>query len=211
MESARGLARIGAIALLAACGRVTSQGTEPLPDGSVALDAAAPVDATVSAEEAGTFLTVDDDAGPPYVYDAGSCPVPDAASLVGRVPTSHRDAGETCPPRGSSPPTSTCGEDGGVQCTVDSDCTAGKNGRCLLTPHIPPPPTCTAPYCSYDACESDSDCNGVPCDCRAAGSANPNVCATGSNCVTDCPTDPECRYDTTLGHFGCLPACIPPP
>ena len=98
-----------------------------------------------------------------------------------------------------------------MQCTVDSDCTAGKNGRCLLTPHIPPPPTCTAPYCSYDACESDSDCNGVPCDCRAAGSANPNVCATGSNCVTDCPTDPECRYDTTLGHFGCLPACIPPP
>jgi hypothetical protein len=153
---------------------------------------------------------------------------PDA--LAPRVPQNHRAAGATCPAaRAAGTPTSTlCGPDGGSTqvavpgprlCDSDTDCTAGTNGRCNL--EAAPFSTC-ATNCSYDACQSDSDCpDNQPCDCRgAATSAAANSCLTGGNCRVDsdcgpggfcspsqvdnfcfCPSPALCAADAGLSCF----------
>jgi len=66
-------------------------------------------------------------------------------------------------------------------CTEDSDCTGGPNGRCGQW--IPPPVLA----CNYDECFRDSDCDGgTPCECRAStASSAPNQCLGGGNCTVD--------------------------
>ena len=120
------------------------------------------------------------------------------ACLSSRVPLNHRPAGDSCPSqRASAPPRQSCscaGRDAGAPCSCgacssDSDCTAGRNGRCENVGPV------AFAGCSYDECLGDTDCDGgAPCRCRASGaSAAANVCLTGSSCRDDSDCGP-CGY-----------------
>lgn len=178
-------------ALAVACGGRSSSPPGALDASAITspnpLDAGWPLDAALG-PDGGTIVNLLEDAG----YDAGtppSCPS-DGGLLDGRAPLSHRPSGSVCPTR--APGTMVCNLPG-APCMSDSQCTAGTNGRCLAA-HvlIPPPPTCPTPQCSYDECESDTDCpSGVPCDCRGSSAdVAPNVCASGSKCRTDSDCGP---------------------
>jgi hypothetical protein len=131
-----------------------------------------------------------------------------------RVPLNHRPDGSACPQERAAPDTSfPCGctaPEGGVcscaDCTEDSDCTAGLNGRCLELGPI------AFAECSYDQCFSDSDCEGgVPCDCRASSSSPAaNMCVTGSNCGvdSDCGHDGYCSPSVVNGGCVCLSTAL---
>lgn len=102
-------------------------------------------------------------------------------------PERHRAAAETCStaprPPGYNNPTD-AGKGFSGQCERDSDCTAGKNGRCSAPGHA-------QSMCTYDACMSDADCGaGKVCECSAYG----NSCMTAN-----CKTDADC------GGMGCSP------
>jgi hypothetical protein len=106
------------------------------------------------------------------------------------VPASHRAQGSACPPgRGASAGVPAgCSGSQLTDCTRDSDCTAGANGRCLGGGGGP-----ACQYgCSYDDCSSDSDCTGhAPCVCRSSSADTaPNSCATESNCRVDADCGP---------------------
>jgi hypothetical protein len=106
-----------------------------------------------------------------------------------RVPVNHRPDDSQCStprspgdcgPGGSS---SSSGAPPG-QCSADSDCTAGQDGRCVNAIDLP---LCT---CSYDACVHDSDCGpGRTCACHGSdyGGVQGNACVTG-----DCRVDADC-------------------
>jgi hypothetical protein len=126
------------------------------------------------------------------IQDASISDAPaECGRSTGRVPLNHRPAGSACPqeraavsPEASTctaPKSSLCGT-----CTKDSDCTAGRNGRCG---NIGP-----VAYlgCSYDECLGDSNCEGgAPCQCRASSlSGAANTCVTGSNCQVDSDCGP---------------------
>ncbi|HEY1534124.1 MAG TPA: hypothetical protein VGF76_08895 [Polyangiaceae bacterium] len=118
------------------------------------------------------------------------------------IPKEHRAVAEACPTeRGTKEPIdmSICTDLSGAKCTKDADCTAGKNGRCIL-PHDEPCDT----KCSYDECQTDSDCAAGPCVCRTSGAdATNNVCLPGSNCETDsnCGNCGYCSLSATpIGH-----------
>jgi hypothetical protein len=112
-----------------------------------------------------------------------------------RVPQNHRAAGSACPAqRGSGSWSNPCNLDGAVdagpgECTLDSECTTGTNGRCL--PSDAPFRECLN-FCSYDGCFGDSDClDNVPCDCRGGASdTSANECLTTSNCRVDADCGP---------------------
>jgi hypothetical protein len=120
---------------------------------------------------------------------------PDGHSILVRVPKLHRPAGSTCPQgRGAGYD----GPDAGPPflCSHDSECTMGKNGRCLAGGGGP-----LSYQCSYDECFADSDCaTKVPCDCRASASDSAaNRCLGGS----------QCRVDSDCGPGGyCSPSGI---
>jgi hypothetical protein len=123
------------------------------------------------------------------VRDVGAC-----SAGTPRLPLQHRAAGAACPgQRGAGGAgLNGCTLDAGstTQCVLDSECTAGVNGRCLGTagPVVAP---CQS-YCSYDVCSGDSDCPArEPCECRASASdLTANVCVTGSNCQVDSDCGP---------------------
>ena len=119
----------------------------------------------------------------------------DAAPPPIVFPTQHRPDAVACP--SVRPPSI---EDAGVpmdagfsgSCNVDSDCTQGKNGRCM---RLRGPAVCT-----YDGCVQDSDCpNGGVCQCES----------TGNRCVdANCGTDGQCAgrgcsptFDTSCGAY----------
>ena len=120
-----------------------------------------------------------------YVTPEGDCQNgsnPNGTSV--RVPAVHRSVGAICP--ATRGPGSICkGPSVGTrQCATDSDCAAGKNGRCSSSYGLLG--DCTL-SCSYDGCQSDGDCAAhVPCECReSATSASANICVTGGNCAVD--------------------------
>jgi hypothetical protein len=127
------------------------------------------------------------DASPP---DAGNG-AQGGACASAPLPLQHRAVAETCPTeRGSSGPidTTTCADRSGITCSSDADCTAGKNGRCVLNGD-----PCQT-LCSYDACLVDADCAAGPCVCRSgAGDVAANICLPGSDCRTDADCG-ECKY-----------------
>jgi hypothetical protein len=65
-----------------------------------------------------------------------------------------------------------------VQCELDTDCTAGVDGRCTRS---------NGCSCTYDECASDAACaTGQLCDCRDAWDGS-------STCLpTNCRTDSDC-------------------
>ncbi len=108
-------------------------------------------------------------------------------------PYQHRDAALECPatpkPEGER---SVRSPDAGVPpvadetwCSYDSDCSKGKNGRCVSHGHM-------ASHCGYDECATDADCkDGKVCACDH----------DGNSCVSaNCHTDADC------GGRGCSPA-----
>jgi Cys-rich repeat protein len=123
-------------------------------------------------------------------------------SCTPTTPTSHRATATACsttrPP--SQPGDASVPDGGGIGgCTVDSECTAGTNGRCGRDGQII--------GCTYDDCSTDATCGaGKLCECGAPNGAGrgPNVCIP-SNCDTDsdCGTGGYCSptYDTTCGGF----------
>jgi len=127
----------------------------------------------------------------------GGSGTPDAGSTdagTKRAPEQHRPMSALCPQaRGSGLPSlEGCSPDAGdglsPRCWQDSDCTAGKNGRCISGGPI----ACMS-GCSYDTCNSDADCpSKVPCACRAsAADLDANACVTESNCAIDADCGPE--------------------
>jgi hypothetical protein len=100
------------------------------------------------------------------------------------VPTDHRLQDVECPQERGPGSADIAGD-----CTQDSDCTEGMNGRCI-SPNVVGP--LGRSRCSYDHCFSDSDCPGnEPCRCRPSAADNaPNYCVTGSNCRTDSDCGP---------------------
>jgi hypothetical protein len=119
------------------------------------------------------------------------------------IPTNHRPAAPACP--SDRPPGVNIDGgvlDGGVnECVHDSDCTMGKNGRCL-----PSGGNRAGNICSYDACNMDSDCpSGQLCQCGQAGGMYGRY---GNSCIpSNCRVDSDCgangycspTYDTTCG------------
>jgi hypothetical protein len=136
--------------------------------------------------------TVPDATSDAAASDAGS-PI----SWDGRAPLDHRASPTACPEeREAGAP---CAAGTGPfptegSCEQDSDCTMGKNGRCLAFPNAPPEEAgrqCGA-ICSYDDCFVDSDCPPrVPCVCRDVTIyGDPNVCSTQSQCAVDSQCGP---------------------
>ena len=80
---------------------------------------------------------------------------------------------------------------GRFMCLQDTDCTAGKNGRC---DEPGGPAGCS---CSYDTCEADTDCpTGQTCACHGSPfNEGGNSCVPGN-----------CRVDADCGAAGfCSP------
>lgn len=119
------------------------------------------------------------------------------------------------------------------QCHKDSECTAGKNGRCSMMGggHAAMVVTCT-----YDACDGDADCKGAGELCMC-GSRNQCVqanchddadCVGGQHCrdsaasdrstwgrfchtnkdkcasTADCADSEECAFETAARRWECV-------
>jgi hypothetical protein len=112
---------------------------------------------------------------------------------AGRIPVNHRANADPCAaPRPAGNCTGGTGvRDGGFMCLQDSDCTAGKSGRCG---NPGGPAGC---YCSYDTCTLDTDCpTGQTCACHGSPyNSFGNTCVPGN-----------CRVDADCGAGGyCSP------
>jgi hypothetical protein len=112
----------------------------------------------------------------------------------GGVPLQHRSKSEPCPAeRGPAPQFCAGGTCTGQpypapsSCSSDSECTAGRNGRCFPWAGL-----ITAGGCSYDECAADSECGAkTPCICRSSTTdAAANVCVVGGNCAVDSDCGP---------------------
>ncbi len=107
----------------------------------------------------------------------------DLSHVIGRVPKYHRSDDSAC---ASTPAAGSCSlQPGFAQCTMDSQCTMGTNGRCIQS--MGGALTC---FCTYDSCTKDSDCaNGQLCACHG----NPYGGGAGNSCISgNCRTDADC-------------------
>jgi hypothetical protein len=135
-------------------------------------------------------------------------PAPDASTDTGatanREPKVHRASASPCDT--TRPPTTPPGFPNMV-CQMDSDCTMGKNGRCVSL-------RTGEASCTYDACTMDTDCGSASvCTCREPTNAYANTCERG-NCVTDADCGGkycspsgftitvDCRDGIAQGSFG---------
>lgn len=84
------------------------------------------------------------------------------------------------------------------RCAKDSECTAGKNGRCSMVGggRLPPQADCV-----YDACYNDADC-GTKSACECHGSANEGHECMGGNCAVDADCGAGGLCSPSLGHCG---------
>jgi hypothetical protein len=106
----------------------------------------------------------------------------------GGIPVSHRPSDAQCPSqRGPGPSGQPYSGFYSTTCSTDSQCTAGRNGRCFPYEGLVGPGGC-----SYDECFSDSNCGArTPCLCRSSSTDNSaNVCDIGGNCAVDSDCGP---------------------
>lgn len=126
------------------------------------------------------------DAGTDAGGAADGATSPDSGA-AGHAPDAHRATATPCP--SERPPTVCAHAEAGTpppnggECNVDSDCTAGRNGRC----NVAAPFSGICSFCSYDQCFSDTDCPGETlCECRT-GYYEANTCR-----VASCHVDADC-------------------
>jgi hypothetical protein len=115
----------------------------------------------------------------------------------GGVPIYHRPNGSQCL---QPAPAGDCQLPQGFQCTNDSQCTQGTNGRCIETSGGAL--TC---LCTYDTCMQDTDCQpGQLCVCHGSGFTGGagNTCMTG-NCRVDSDCGPNGYCSPSHGTSGC--------
>jgi len=107
------------------------------------------------------------DAGAPFPLNDRPTSLPCVSQRAAVHPT---PADVSCTPPGA------CGDI--FQCTQDSDCTQGQNGRCASTGPI------AGLACSYDECVNDDGCpKGSACQCRAqSGDQDANYCTSPGTC-----------------------------
>jgi hypothetical protein len=108
-----------------------------------------------------------------------------------RVPMYHRPDDSAC---SAAAPAGNCSFGGGGPgvCSMDSECTAGVNGRCNMNNG-----GAVFCRCTYDTCQHDTDCpTGQACACHGADfHADSNECIAGN-----------CRVDSDCGAAGfCSP------
>jgi len=144
----------------------------------------------------------------PFCGDAGfvagdAAPVADDAPLdrstptdapfdaPGRTPLRHRPASTAC---SAERPAATTKSDPWptATCDVDSDCTAGLNGRCWVGVSLGGVDAGAFRYCSYDECRTETDCPSTGtrrvCLCRG-----PEIPLAPNRCVpAECSTDADC-------------------
>ncbi len=112
-------------------------------------------------------------------------------TVMGRVPKNHRPQAIACDmdrPRPVVDPGQLP-----TDCTSHDDCTAGRNGRCSNLGRN---------YaCTYDACFSDSDCNGGVCGCNAGWRSDANKCMRG-NCQVNADCGPGGYCSPSFGTCG---------
>lgn len=116
----------------------------------------------------------------------------------GRVPENHRADDSACV---AAAPAGNCTFGSGAgMCSMDSDCTAGVNGRCNM--NIGGAAFCR---CTYDTCMHDTDCaTGETCACHgAAFHADSNECIPG-NCRVDSDCGASGYCSPTIGGCGGL-------
>jgi hypothetical protein len=104
------------------------------------------------------------------------------------IPVSHRPSNAQCPSqRGPGPSGQPYSGFYSTTCSTDSQCTAGRNGRCFPNEGLVGPGGC-----SYDECFTDSNCGArTPCLCRSSSTDNgANVCDIGGNCAVDSDCGP---------------------
>jgi hypothetical protein len=114
--------------------------------------------------------------------------------ICGRRPHNHRPASEECDRERE--PGSLFHTVDNPACSVDSDCTAGENGRCLNAQFQ------AVPICSYDMCFSDAMCTrGGPCACAPPKTTTNNICLAG-NCNIDGECGPNGFCSPSFGMCG---------
>ncbi len=112
-----------------------------------------------------------------------------------RVPRNHRASDAQCQ---TQPAVGDCAgntADAGLVCAMDSQCTSGDNGRCVLGGGA----FAHACSCTYDACSHDTDCSaGQACACHGS----PYTGDSDNTCVPG-----NCRVDADCGQGGyCSPS-----
>ena len=118
-----------------------------------------------------------------------------SSSGGGRVPVNHRPSDAQCQTMPAAGDCSGSLPDSSPACVTDSQCTSGKNGRCVEggggIAH-----DCS---CTYDACTHDADCGaGETCACHGSTYTGDS----GNRCVTG-----DCRVDSDCGAGGyCSPS-----
>ncbi len=142
------------------------------------------------------------DAGQDVGSDVGGDGGP---GCLAHVPAQHRAAAAACDHvRPDTEPDPGPSYGGPMDCTQNSDCTDGDNGRCVGNGH-------DGWHCTYDECFADSDCpTSSVCACEGGFRSDANVCLAG-NCRTDAdcgdsgycsPSFGSCgSYSGVVGYF----------
>jgi hypothetical protein len=136
--------------------------------------------------------------------DGGTNGADGASSAPGPTPRDHRPTPVAC--TASRPPGQPdANPPHAGTCSADSDCTAGKNGRCNFSLAL------ATNGCTYDECAADSDCgaSGV-CGCRLDSNYGANACFHG-NCKVDadCGARGYCSPSATDVSINCRTGLSP--
>jgi Cys-rich repeat protein len=161
---------------------------------------------------------------------SGSCPIKLSGTAAGRPVAATCPASTNLPPpNGDAGPTSCttdadCASDsfyhwcrGGKcepdQCFIDNDCASGQACVCA---NEQPGNALHTNACVTTQCRVDSDCGaGEVCSptvqdlCSGGGPffacrSSADQCRVDADC---CASAPSCRYQSTVGHWECVPRC----
>lgn len=114
---------------------------------------------------------------------------PPAPAVCAPSQQNQRISQQTCPSTRAASRTDAGAPLADAGCNVDSDCSAGKNGRCFIGNGLT---SVARLQCSYDECLTDDDCGaGKVCQCQNRGP--PEQGFTGHVCVVaGCKTNGDC-------------------